>query len=85
MSMERISRALELAARQRESRAAAPRAVPSPIEPDTARTATFRAPLMELDPVVAEREHILPPNAGGEHGRHYKLRCARRYCVASTS
>jgi Mrp family chromosome partitioning ATPase len=74
MSMERISRALELAARQRESRTGTPpRAVPPQPEIDVAQTATFRAPLLEIDPVVAEREHILPPNAGGEHGRHYKL------------
>jgi Mrp family chromosome partitioning ATPase len=71
MSMERISRALELAVRQREARAA------DPVEPqapdDNSRTATFRAPMVDLDAARLEREHILPPSAGGEHGAAYKL------------
>ncbi len=78
MSMERISRALELAVRQRESRAVdppapAPAPAPEAEADDSARTATFRAPLMQLDSAVLEREHILPPSAGGEDGAAYKL------------
>lgn len=82
MSMERISRALELAARQREARGGTtkPRALQPQPEAEAAapadslaQTATFRAPLLALDAAVMEREHILPPNAGGERGRHYKL------------
>lgn len=70
MGMERISRALELAARQRETRTAAEAA--PPVE-DAARTATFRAPIVEFDAAVLEREHVLPPSAGGEQGGPYKL------------
>lgn len=78
MSMERISRALELAGKQREARLAATPAAPvheaqQPATDDSARTATFRAPLVALEAAQLEREHILPPNAGGEHGRAYKL------------
>ena len=69
--MERISRALELAVQQRESRE---RAEPAhAAAEDSARTATFRAPIVALDPQVLEREHVLPPNAGGGHGHAYKL------------
>ncbi len=73
--MERISRALELAVRQRESLTAASAGPAEPAQPadDNTRTATYRAPIVQLDPDVLEREHILPPNAGGEHGGVYKL------------
>lgn len=78
MSMERISRALELAAKQRETRIVAvpapgPHEAPHPQAEEAARTATFFAPIVELDPVRIEQEHILPPNASGENGRYYKL------------
>lgn len=80
MSMERISRALELASRQRESRghAQGPRPVRDGAQhrPDSdslAETATFRSPLLPLDADKLEREHILPPGAGGERGSAYKL------------
>jgi protein-tyrosine kinase len=72
MSMERISRALELAVKQRESRNAAPEPAQASTD-DSARTATFRAPMVELDPRTLEREHVLPQNAGGAHGSAYKL------------
>jgi Mrp family chromosome partitioning ATPase len=79
MNMERISRALELAVKQREARATSPGATPPSQPPDDtaaedgARTATFRAPIAPLDTAALEREHILPPNAGGAHGSTYKL------------
>lgn len=88
MSMERISRALDLAARQREARlAAAPatgarelhashaqsRPTAAPEDENLARTATFLAPSVPLDPVRLEQEHVLPPSAGGAGGRAYKL------------
>jgi protein-tyrosine kinase len=78
MNMERISRALELAVKQRESRTAPPGATPPPQQPEGtadegARTATFRAPIAQLDIDALEREHILPPNAGGAYGSTYKL------------
>ena len=73
MSMERISRALELAVKQRESRAAEPPEPPQAVTDDSAQTATFRAPIVQLDSRTLEREHILPPNAGGEYGIAYKL------------
>jgi Mrp family chromosome partitioning ATPase len=80
MSMERISRALELAVKQREARfpsdqppdIEAPTAVTPPTE-DTGRTATWSAPIVALDAQTLEREHILPPSAGGPHGGAYKL------------
>ncbi len=80
MSMERISRAMELAARQRESHLAAVPQVESREPPRSAseedhaaQTATFFAPIVQLDEARMEREHILPPNAGGENGAAYKL------------
>ncbi|MDR2214533.1 MAG: CpsD/CapB family tyrosine-protein kinase [Nevskiaceae bacterium] len=78
MSMERISRALELAARQREAHAAAAIAEQPQTEnmPETAAVAPIRAPqapVLTLDPAAMEREYVLPPSAGGARGRHYKL------------
>ena len=82
MSMERISKALELAARQRESRIERPRAPPPPnaapaVEQgdaeDQTRTATFRAPLVSFDAMTLEREHVLAPSAAGPNGSAYKL------------
>jgi Mrp family chromosome partitioning ATPase len=82
MSMERISKALDLAARQREARTTAPgNAIPGQMsqkhpdsgQDDHSRTATFFAPLVALDERALEREHILPPNAGGPNGSAYKL------------
>lgn len=80
MSMERISRAMELAAKQREAHLAA---VPGsrrsePVMPDadeeeTGRTSTWFAPIVQLDEVRLEKEHILPPSAGGANGAAYKL------------
>lgn len=78
--MERISRALELAARQREARLSAvppvearERVQPASSEDQSAQTATMHAPIVELDQAVLEREHILPPSAGGANGTAYKL------------
>lgn len=80
--MERISRALELAAKHRESRTVQRQTLVSPVEipepsrdvpEEPAQTATFRAPIVELDPRQLEREHVLPPSAGGECGGPYKL------------
>jgi Mrp family chromosome partitioning ATPase len=80
MSMERISRALELAAKQRESNMSAvpptdarPRVVTAAEEDQPAPTMTFSAPIVQLDEIRLEREHVLPPNAGGEYGAAYKL------------
>ncbi|HUG71907.1 MAG TPA: hypothetical protein VMK82_00655, partial [Steroidobacteraceae bacterium] len=84
MSMERISRALELASRQRETTTrAAGAAGPRPVRTEAQEhqpaadrqeeTATFRTPLLMPDPRKLEREHILPPSAGGERGSAYKL------------
>lgn len=79
MSMERISRALDLASRQRaaslhKSRVPAAGARGSGSESvDVAQTATFRAPMLEFDPRKLERGHILPPSAGSERGTAYKL------------
>lgn len=80
MSMERISRAMELAARQRESHLAAVPPMDSrghvgaaDEEDEGAQTATFFAPIVQLDETRMEREHILPPSAGGQNGSAYKL------------
>lgn len=80
MSMERISRAMELAARQRESHLAAVPQGESRVHAESAteedraaQTATFFAPIVQLDEARLEREHILPPSAGGENGAAYKL------------
>ncbi len=80
MSMERISRAMELAAKQREARlAAVPQAesreqvASEAFEDQAAQTMTFLAPIMQLDEARLEREHILPPSAGGVNGGAYKL------------
>jgi Mrp family chromosome partitioning ATPase len=82
MSMERISRAMELAAKQREARLtavpveprehAAPAADPEQAE-QAAQTATWFAPIVQLDEARLEREHILPPSAAGVNGAAYKL------------
>jgi Mrp family chromosome partitioning ATPase len=78
--MERISRAMELAAKQREARLAAvppfearERVAPAPEEEQVAQTATWFAPIVQLDETRLEREHILPPSAGGVNGAAYKL------------
>lgn len=86
MSMERISRAMELAARQRESRLSA--VAPQPETVATLRRADSHsgeqqaaglresqpaAPVVALDTAVVEREHILPSGAGGAQGPAYKL------------
>jgi Mrp family chromosome partitioning ATPase len=80
MSMERISRAMELAAKQREAHLAMvrpfeprERAAPAADEEKLAQTATWFAPIVQLDEARLEREHILPPSAGGVNGGAYKL------------
>ncbi len=36
-------------------------------------THVFPTPSIDVDPLVLERERILPPGAGGAHGSAYKL------------
>ena len=78
--MDRITRALERARAQGvspvssasagiESAASSTRSKPAGPE----ITGTFFAPIIELDPVVCAREHVLPPSAGGTRGAPYKL------------
>jgi len=79
--VERITRALELAYAQRESRpvaapeakapAVAPPATPSTV--DFTDTVMFRTPAVPLDASVRDNERILPPGAGGPHGGAYKM------------
>jgi Mrp family chromosome partitioning ATPase len=80
MSMDRISRALELAGKQREARLFAARMPAAeaveqslPAEDEGARTSTFFAPIVAFDNDALEREHILPSGAGGPNGPAYKL------------
>ncbi|HEY4366959.1 MAG TPA: CpsD/CapB family tyrosine-protein kinase [Steroidobacteraceae bacterium] len=82
--MERITRALELAYAERETRREPARqeakiaviaqhsiAAGEPV--DFTDTVTFRSPVFELTAEARERERILPPNAGGQHGGAYKM------------
>jgi protein-tyrosine kinase len=74
--MDRITRALELARAQggatlRSVQSELPHA--SEPEDTLAQTATFRAPIVALDPGWLEKQHILPPGAGGTFGAPYKL------------
>jgi Mrp family chromosome partitioning ATPase len=71
---------MELAAKQREARLAAvplvearERVAPTAEEDQAAQTATWFAPIVQLDDARLEREHILPPSAGGVNGGAYKL------------
>jgi len=80
MSMERITKALELARKQREetggpAKAADPIATTSATSPDDANaaTATYRAPLLQASVEALEHAHILPPGADGPRAAPYKL------------
>jgi Mrp family chromosome partitioning ATPase len=68
--MERISRALELAARQRESH----NGIAPALESDSVESITAPgAPVLQLDQAAMQRRYVLPPGAGGQWGRYYKL------------
>ncbi len=69
--MDRITRALDLARAQ--GQLPTPPSAPAPKPQSGEATGTYFAPIIQLDPVVSEREHILPPNAGGPRGAAYKL------------
>jgi Mrp family chromosome partitioning ATPase len=87
--VERITRALELAYAERETRhepnrseatrseskitVVAPHGVAAAEPVDFTDTVMFRSPVFELTAEVRERERILPPNAGGPHGGAYKM------------
>jgi len=87
--VERITRALELAYAERETRrqptarsestrsesvvAVVPHPVAGPEPVDFTDTVTFRSPVFELTAEARERERILPPNAAGPHGGAYKM------------
>lgn len=81
MSMERISRALELARSQRTQReqrgaasaAAGPLVSDADLADSNAQTATMRAPCFAASPEALAREHILPPGADGPLAAPYKL------------
>jgi Mrp family chromosome partitioning ATPase len=70
--MDRITRALDLA-RAQGSIPTSPSAPPPKSSQAGEATGTYFAPIIQLDPVVSEREFILPPNAGGPRGAAYKL------------
>ena len=73
--MERISRALEAARAQRAQALREPASAtppPSP-SPEISDTASFRSRVVELDPLLLERERILQPGAPGAAGSAYKM------------
>jgi protein-tyrosine kinase len=69
MSMERITKALEMARAQRGQ----PGAAATAHVDANATTATFRAPSLRTSPEALEHAHILPPEADGPRAAPYKL------------
>ena len=78
--MKNFTRVFDLERTQRDGKPDSPPELAPNQDHDVARvadihaaTTVFNTPSIDADPLVIERERILPPGAGGEHGPAYKL------------
>ncbi len=77
--MKNFTRLFDLERTQRDGKSDAPSHLPANESNDVAQVAeitgtpVFRTPSVGVDPLLLERERILPPGAAGEHGPAYKL------------